>query len=123
MLQHPKILPREGKKDEGAEELFKNITVIKYSCSSGILLCSFSIRRTEVEKKKRAPLLVPVQEGRKRAKEKRDLFLLGEKTENRMSGATVDGGREKKKTKRENFLSATTKNRLQTTVREGEPSG
>lgn len=80
MLQHPKILPREGKKDEGAEELFKNITVIKYSCSSGILLCSFSIRRTEVEKKrKKGPLLVPVQEGRKRAKEKRDLFLLGKR--------------------------------------------
>lgn len=32
------------------ESNFQNITLIKYSSSSGILLCSFSIRRSEVEK-------------------------------------------------------------------------
>lgn len=67
---------------------------------------------------KKGPLLVPVQEGRKGAKEKRDLFLLGEKTENRMSGATVDG--EKKK---EKLLSATTKRRLQSTVKAAKRLG
>lgn len=110
LLQHPNIPSRERKKEErqGWRGTFKkNIALIKYSFSSGILLCSFSIRRSEVEK---ACYWSPSKKETHR-EEKETYFLWGE-TENRMNDATVDG----------KLLSATTKNELQTTVK-GQLSG
>lgn len=99
MLQHPKILPREGKKDEGAEELFK-----KYHCNKIFLLLwdpPLLIQHQENRsgKKKKGPVIGPRPGREKESKGKERPISFGEKTENRMSGATVDRGRKKKKGK------------------------
>lgn len=80
------ILKSHHERGRKTERNFQNITLIKYSCSSGILLCSFSIRRSEVEK----ACYWSLSKKEKERKERETYFLWG-KTENRMNSATVDG--------------------------------
>lgn len=49
------------------------------------------------KKKKKGPVIGPRPGREKESKGKERPISFGEKTENRMSGATVDGGRKKKK--------------------------
>lgn len=73
-----------------------------------------------MEKKKKGPVIGPRPGREKESKGKERPISFGEKTENRMSGATVDGGRKKKKGKlfkRDNKKSTTDD------CKRGEPSG
>lgn len=71
LLQHPKNSFTRGEERQN----FQNITLIKYSCSSGILLCSFSIRK--VKWKRPVIGLHPKKRKREERERERDLFPLG----------------------------------------------
>lgn len=112
MLQHPKILQQEGKKDNGAEKLFK-----KHHCNKIFLLLwdpPLLIQHQENRSGKKGPVIGPRPGREKESKGKERPISFGEKTENRMSGATVDGEKKGK-----TFKARQQKNRLQSTVKEG----
>lgn len=87
ILQDPE---QEGKKDKGAEQLFK-----RHHCNKIFPLLwdpPLLIQHQENRSGKKGPVIGPRPGREKESKGKERPISFGEKTENRLSGATVDGG-------------------------------